>query len=394
LTFAPGVTQKKIVVSLLNCHQSLASGFETFYLTLASNTGPSTIYRSQTQVDIVGDAATTSTPALSVVDRVVDATAGTIQVPVVLGGPSGATEDKAVSVPYTTHDGTAVAGADYTNESGKLKFPKGVTAENISVPILDRSGSAAARSFSVTLGTPTNATVAKGTAVVTIGASGAAKVAQPSISAPPDTVVGDYAGYLELPVTLSAPAVGTVTVGYQTYGITADGGHAGCYYNPPTSAYANVAGTLTFVSGVTTGVVRVPILSCGQSGPLTFLFQLYNNTGSTITRAQSTETVSAGDKTPPTTSVVMPSTGAALKGTEVLAASASDNVSVNNVQFAVTGGPLTKSVVGLAAPSIYGYLYEWNTTTVPNGTYTLQSVATDEAGNTASSAAIAVKVNN
>src|SRR6202034_754957 len=122
-------------------------------------------------------------PALSVLDRVVDATAGTVQVPVVLGGPSGAAQGVAVSVPYSTHDGSATAGTDYTTTSGTLTFPAGETAENITVPILDRSGSAPARSFSVTLGTPTNATVADGTGVVTIGASGAAPVALASISA-------------------------------------------------------------------------------------------------------------------------------------------------------------------------------------------------------------------
>ena len=42
----------------------------------------------------------------------------------------------------------------------------------------------------------------------------------------------------------------------------------------------------------------------------------------------------------------------------------------------------------------YGYYYPWNTTTVPDGTYTLQSLATDEAGNTTYSAAITVKVSN
>ena len=30
----------------------------------------------------------------------------------------------------------------------------------------------------------------------------------------------------------------------------------------------------------------------------------------------------------------------------------------------------------------FGYAYAWNTTTVPDGSYTLQSLATDEAGNT------------
>ena len=55
---------------------------------------------------------------------------------------SGAAESVTVTVPYTTNDGSAVAGTDYTMTSGTLTFPPGETAQNISVPILDRSGSA------------------------------------------------------------------------------------------------------------------------------------------------------------------------------------------------------------------------------------------------------------
>ena len=131
-----------------------------------------------------------------------------------LGGPSGAAEGVAVTVDYTTNDGSALAGTDYTTTSGTLTFPPGETAQNISVPILDRSGAAATRSFSVTLSTPTNATVADAVGVVTIGASGAPAVSLPEISAPPNVVVGETDGYVDLPVTLNAPGESTVTVNY------------------------------------------------------------------------------------------------------------------------------------------------------------------------------------
>jgi hypothetical protein len=60
----------------------------------------------------------------------------------------------------------------------------------------------------------------------------------------------------------------------------------------------------------------------------------------------------------------------------------------------ITGGSYNKSVIGSATSTAYGWYYPWNTTTVPNGTYTLQSLATDEAGNTTYSAGITVKVSN
>jgi hypothetical protein len=51
-------------------------------------------------------------------------------------------------------------------------------------------------------------------------------------------------------------------------------------------------------------------------------------------------------------------------------------------------------VVGTATPTFYGWVAEWNTTGVPNGTYTLQSVATETGGTTATSPAITVTVAN
>jgi lysophospholipase L1-like esterase len=97
---------------------------------------------------------------------------------------------------------------------------------------------------------------------------------------------------------------------------------------------------------------------------------------------------------PPTTSVLFPAGGATVSGTAVLDATASDVGYIAGVQFALTGGPLNGTVVGTAVPTIYGYLFELNTTTVPNGSYTLQSIASDTAGNSGSSVGIPITVDN
>jgi hypothetical protein len=76
----------------------------------------------------------------------------------------------------------------------------------------------------------------------------------------------------------------------------------------------------------------------------------------------------------------------------VLDASATGNVT--SVQFEVTGGTLSNHVVGTATATVYGWVARWNTTAVPNGTYTLQSVATDASGNSSTSAGITVTVSN
>lgn len=48
------------------------------------------------------------------------------------------------------------------------------------------------------------------------------------------------------------------------------------------------------------------------------------------------------------------------------------------MQFVVSGGSLSDQVVGTGTPTLYGWLAEWDTTTVPNGTYSLQSVAQED----------------
>ena len=81
----------------------------------------------------------------------------------------------------------------------------------------------------------------------------------PGISASPDVVVGETDGYVNLPVTLSAPGDSTVTVGYATS--TGSGGD-NTYCEYASSIYQGQSGTLTFTPGVTTQVVRVPLLNC------------------------------------------------------------------------------------------------------------------------------------
>jgi hypothetical protein len=114
--------------------------------------------------------------------------------------------------------------------------------------------------------------------------------------------------------------------------------------------------------------------------------------GVTITVSPTTQRV-----LPPSTAVVVPSSGATVGGTGALldaTASSASGLGITEVQFALTGGSYDQTVIGTAVPSAYGYLYSWNTTSVPDGTYTLQSAATDGAGLTAHSAGISIRVDN
>jgi hypothetical protein len=101
------------------------------------------------------------------------------------------------------------------------------------------------------------------------------------------------------------------------------------------------------------------------------------------------------DNPPFTTEVGVPSNGATLSGAKaVLDASASGPGHITSVQFVLSGGSLSKVVVATAVPTLFGYLAQWDTTGVANGTYTLQSVATESEGPTATSAGITVTVAN
>jgi hypothetical protein len=99
--------------------------------------------------------------------------------------------------------------------------------------------------------------------------------------------------------------------------------------------------------------------------------------------------------TPPTTEVLIPSNGSWVKGSQVLLdAGASDNVGVAKVQFHLTGGSLNNALIATATPSPYGWLASWDSTTVSDGTYTLQSDAYDAAGNQGVSTAVTIIVEN
>jgi hypothetical protein len=90
----------------------------------------------------------------------------------------------------------------------------------------------------------------------------------------------------------------------------------------------------------------------------------------------------------PVVNVTAPGDGAVVAGAVAVSAGASDNVGVVGVQFRVNGANLGGE--DLSAP----YTVEWNSLSVANGAYQVTAVARDAAGNTTTSAAVNVTVNN
>jgi hypothetical protein len=95
---------------------------------------------------------------------------------------------------------------------------------------------------------------------------------------------------------------------------------------------------------------------------------------------------------PPSTTVLLPSEGATVSAGQYLDATASPGVT--SVQYELTGGTLNDAVIATATLTYSGWIGQWDTTSVPDGTYTLQSVASDAGGNTGTSPGVSITVNN
>jgi hypothetical protein len=89
---------------------------------------------------------------------------------------------------------------------------------------------------------------------------------------------------------------------------------------------------------------------------------------------------------------VRPATNKQLEGEQYLVARASASLGISKVLFRITGGGRT--LVENARTFQYGWLGIWNTATVANGTYTVQSVAYGATGQVVTSAGVVVHVRN
>jgi uncharacterized protein YjiK len=97
----------------------------------------------------------------------------------------------------------------------------------------------------------------------------------------------------------------------------------------------------------------------------------------------------ASSDNPPSVAITSPPSGATVAGTLNLAANASDDQGVAQVQFRADGAG-----IGTDADGSNGWSAVWDTTSATDGTHTLTAVATDTGSNTTTSAAVSVTVAN
>jgi uncharacterized repeat protein (TIGR01451 family)/CSLREA domain-containing protein len=192
-----------------------------------------------------------------------------------------------VQIPWSTADGTALAGEDYTAASNTLTLTTGQSSGTVSIAVGADEKHEIDEGFVVNLGTPVNGTL--------VDAQGAATVLnddpQPTISVDDPTITEATGSTVNLvfTVTLDRPSYQTVTVATATSDVDAEA----------TSDYTAVTPTLTFNPTETTKTVSVTI----QGDDLdefdeTLQLNLSSPTNATIADATGVGTIVDDDDTP------------------------------------------------------------------------------------------------
>jgi hypothetical protein len=282
LTFAPGETSKTITIQVNG--DTKFEPDETFSVnlsgptnaTIASGMGTNTIQNDDPQ------------PSLAV---------GNVAAPEGNSGTTGFTftvslsnaSSQAVTVNYATADGTATTtDNDYVATSGTLTFAPGDLTKTLTVLVNGDTKVEPDETFSVNLGSPTNAMIAVGTGTGTIQNDDS----QPALT------IGDVAApegnsgtaSFGFTVSLSNPSSQAVTV---TYG-TADG-----TATTADNDYQAASGTVTFAPGETSKIITIQVNGDAKFEPdETFSVNLSGASNATIAAGTGTGTIQNDDSQP------------------------------------------------------------------------------------------------
>jgi len=226
--------------------------------------------------DSAFDTAEPAVPSLSIADvSVQEGNSGTrlMTFTVILSAAAAG----AVTVAYSTADGTATSGSDYVAANGTLTFAAGETSKTIQVTVKGDTAAEGNEAFVIRLANAAGATIADGSATGTLTNDDTAPTL-PALSVGDVSLREGDSGTAELMfiVTLDKAATGRVTVNYATANGTASAG----------SDYAALTGTLTFAAGETSKMVHVVVNGdTAVEANETFSLTLSSATGATIADA-------------------------------------------------------------------------------------------------------------
>ncbi len=157
----------------------------------------------------------------------------------------------AATVRYTTSNGSATAGSDYSAAAGTLSFAVGESSTTLRIPIMNDSVHEASETVLVALSGPTGATLGSiGTAMLTI-VDNDPPPTLPAVSFALLSSHGSERVSPQFDVRLSTPSSQRVTVRFALVAGTAT----------PRRDYTPTSGTLTFEPGQSVQRIRVPVMN-------------------------------------------------------------------------------------------------------------------------------------
>lgn len=166
LSFAPGEISKSFTVTVND--DSNVDGAKTFTLTLLNPTGSANLGTASALATIFDNESTTEfgTGSLKLLKSSYDVSEGEKKVVITVQRIAGT--KGTVSVNYTTTNGTAVSGTDYTLTSGILTFAAGESSKTITIAIVDDSNLEEGDYFFFDLSNPTSNATLSSPATATI----------------------------------------------------------------------------------------------------------------------------------------------------------------------------------------------------------------------------------
>jgi hypothetical protein len=285
--YAIGVTLKGASIALSAAGNVLSFGFNSDVVDgqfgLLSRGGTANFDSARVRTN--DPAFIKPTPVASIGDaQVKEGAAGvntTIGFTITLSRPASGGE----TLTWSTANGTATAGSDYTAASGTVTFAAGQTGTVVNVTITGDNTYEPDETFKINLSNPQGLGIAGGSATITIQNDDAQPVTPPVISVAPQSVTEGNSGpsTFSIVLTLSKAATTAISVTVTTSSGTAIAG----------SDYTAKTGTVTFAAGSTSAIFTVSVTGDTlREGNETFNLLLSNATGgATISPTSATMTI-------------------------------------------------------------------------------------------------------
>ncbi|MBW4540517.1 MAG: DUF4347 domain-containing protein [Myxacorys chilensis ATA2-1-KO14] len=300
LTFAPNTTTQTVVVKVKG--DRTFESDEQFKLVLSEPTNGAISVEQGSAIATIKNDDLQPTVQITAPTKAEGDTTNPFNFLISLSNPS----DTAITVNYTTEDGTALAGEDYTAQINQtLTFNPGETEKTIAVDVLGDRKREENETFSIKLTNATNATLADPS-----GVSAVATIQNDDL--PPEiTIANTTQNQLEgaigetnlntFEVSLSNPSDQTITVKYDALNGNLPSGNATLENND----FEAASGTLTFNPGETKKTITVNVKGDADQEPdETYLVKLSDVSSSATLKIDTAFGLIQNDDAAPTISIL------------------------------------------------------------------------------------------